>query len=118
MFMCRGCGERCPAYDKSNSPGLCRDCYSIMDMDRFIERDSHPVQTADTECSYRELDFVTGKWIPLRQTSPLTLAQWRQILDMVGTLEEEELLTLADQGRSIQELEPLQSQSSADTVDK
>jgi len=118
MFTCRGCGEICPAYDKSNSPGMCRDCYAIMDMDRFREYDTGQLPKADTLHSCRELDPVTGKWIPLRKTSPLSLAQWRQILDTVGTLEDEEVLPLADQGRRIQELEPLVSQSSADTVDK
>ena len=89
-----------------------------MDMDRFREYDTGQLPKADTLHSCRELDPVTGKWIPLRKTSPLSLAQWRQILDTVGTLTNEEILPLADQGRSIRELEPLVSQSSADKVDK
>ena len=110
-------------YDRrSKSPGVCRDCYAIADQDRFTEyaREYDRTQrcSEDTLRSGRELDPVTGKWIPLRKTSPLSPDQWHQILDTVGTLEDEEVLPLADQGRSIRELEPLVSQSSADKVDK
>ena len=110
-------------YDqRSKSPGVCRDCYAIADQDRFTEfaREYDRTQrcSEDTLRSGRELDPVSGKWIPLRKTSPLSPDQWHQILDTVGTLEDEEVLPLADQGRSIRELEPLVSQSSADTVDK
>ena len=118
MFTCRGCGEICPAYDKSNSPGMCRDCYAIMDMDRFREYDTGQLPKADTLHSCRELDPVTGKWIPLRRTNPLSPDQWRKILDnpdmsaRAGAAMREEL------DKSILGHLQEQSQSLADKVDK
>ena len=110
-------------YDqRSKSPGVCRDCYAIADQDRFTEfaREYDRTQrcSEDTLRSGRELDPVTGKWIPLRRTNPLSPDQWRKILDnpdmsaRAGAAMREEL------DKSILGHLQEQSQSLADKVDK
>ena len=35
--ICKRCGEEMKAHQYSDAPGVCSDCHSIYDMDRFRE---------------------------------------------------------------------------------
>jgi hypothetical protein len=35
--ICSRCGEEMKAHQYAPAPGVCSDCYSIYDMDRFLE---------------------------------------------------------------------------------
>ena len=105
-------------HQRSKIPTVCEDCYQVEDMERLMEYDRGLEETEDTLRSCRELDPVSGKWMPLRRTSPLSPDQWRKILDnpdmsaRAGAAMREEL------DKSILGHLQEQSQSLADKVDK
>ena len=35
--ICKRCGEEMTPFQYTPAPGVCSDCYSIFDMDRFLE---------------------------------------------------------------------------------
>ena len=135
MMICSKCGEEILGWQTSKSPGVCRDCYVINDMDRLIPASpsqvtSHQSETdavdtrqedqSDTGCSCHESDHEHEESQPLMNTNFLGLVpiRWmtrKEIQDMMEVQPDPSWEAL---DTNIPEPSPQQSPPSADKEDK
>ena len=117
-FMCKQCNEPTPYELMSKSPGVCRDCYIIGDMDRFREYDipqsltgelSHTQEESSPEPSPEKLSEHTMISVLLR------LLQESEDQEIRGVLVQSFAVAL---GKSKPELELQLSLLSADRAGK
>ena len=120
-MICSKCGEEILGWQTSKSPGVCRDCYVINDMDRLIPvDDTRQADQSDTECSCHESDHEHEESQPLMNTNFLGLVpiRWmtrKEIQDMMEVQPDPSWEAL---DTNIPEPSPQQSPPSVDKEDK
>ena len=118
FFMCKQCGEATMYERTSKRPGVCRDCYIIGDMDRFIPVDTPQESPEDRLHDPDTSEAAASQQEEQKHTTPSPYHLWHCPGEALEGMEDPEhpIRVPGDNYKWVLGL--LQSQSSADTEDK